>query len=87
MKPMLKNDAVKKCWYFSEGKRAEGIPPYLSGDVTDLWGNVTGLRGDVTGLRGKVTDLSGNVDACEITDEERAVGVDITTLSNKEKQK
>lgn len=34
---------------------------------------VTGLRGDVTGLR-------GDVDACELTDDERAAGVDINQL-------
>ena len=33
----------------------------------------SGLRGDVTGLRGNVTD-------CELTPEDRANGVDISTL-------
>jgi len=48
----------------------------LSGDVSNLWGNVTGLRGDVSGLR-------GNLDDCEITDEDRARGVDVSELLDK----
>ena len=52
----------------------------LSGDVTYLRGKVTGLSGDVTGLRGDVTGLSGNVTDCELTPEDRANGVDISTL-------
>ena len=40
----------------------------------------SGLSGDVTGLRGNVTGLWGDVDECEITDEERAKGVDVKEL-------
>ena len=67
----------------------------LKGDVSSLWGDVSGLkgevsglrgnvvsglRGDVSGLRGEVSGLRGNVDTCEITDEERKIGVDILQL-------
>jgi len=68
----------------------------LCGNVSDLCGkissgmsgNVTGLRGDVTGLRGKISSglsgdvsgLSGDVDECEITDDERVNGIDISEL-------
>ena len=52
----------------------------LSGDATGLWGNVTGLRGNDTGLSGDATGLRGDVDACQITDTERAAGVDVDSL-------
>ena len=48
-------------YHFFDGKRGEGAPSNLTGDVTDLWGNATGLHGDVTGLRGNVDGLSGDV--------------------------
>ena len=64
----------------------------LSGDCTYLRGNCTYLRGDCTGLSGNCTDLSGDctglsgdLDACGITDKERNVGMDITTLVSEEK--
>jgi len=38
-----------------------------------LYGNVSGLYGDVTELYGYVSD-------CEITDEDRAKGIDISKL-------
>lgn len=36
-------------------------------------------------LSGNCTDLSGDLDACGITDKERNVGMDITTLVSEEK--
>jgi hypothetical protein len=58
---------------------------YLRGDCTYLRGNCTYLRGNCTGLSGNCTDLSGDLDACGITDKERNVGMDITTLVSEEK--
>lgn len=59
----------------------------IGGDVTGLVGNVSGiygdvswLIGDVTGISGNATGIAGDVDACEITDAERASGVDISDL-------
>jgi hypothetical protein len=57
----------------------------LSGNCTHLRGNCTYLRGNCTGLSGNCTDLSGDLDACGITDKERNVGMDITTLVSEEK--
>ena len=56
----------------SAGLRGE-IHPGLRGDLS-------GLRGDVTGLWGNVSGLWGDVDECEISDEDRENGVDITGL-------
>jgi hypothetical protein len=38
------------------------------------------IRGDTSELRGDVSGISGDVDACEITPEERAEGVDVSSL-------
>jgi hypothetical protein len=71
----------KELWrYDGEGQRITdgSLPPSLRGDCT-------GLSGDCTYLRGNCTDLSGDLDACGITDKERNVGMDITTLVSEEK--
>lgn len=54
----------------------------LWGDCSGLWGKVSsGLRGEVhSGLWGEITGLRGNLDDCEITDEERKKGIQITDL-------
>ena len=74
-------------YHYSDGKKVAGPHADLSGDVSDLRGDVSdlsgdvsGLRGDVSGLSGYVSDLRGDVDAAEITDEERANGVDVADL-------
>ena len=54
------------CYYFVNSERIEGVHTRLSGDMTCLSGNVTGLY--------------GNVDDCEISDEERKNGIDISDL-------
>ena len=54
-----------------------GMHGGISGDLTDIHGDLTGIRGDLT-------DLSGNVDLCEITPEDRELGIDINELVPKE---
>ena len=93
MKKMLKK-SENKCWYFVDGTRTDGTPPDLRGDVSclcgdvsgmfgnvsDLSGNASGLRGDVSGIRGNVSGIRGDVSDCEISDEDRENGVDISEL-------
>ena len=45
----------------------------ITGDLSNVSGNLTGVRGDLTGV-------SGDLDLCEITEEERAAGVNINDL-------
>ena len=52
----------------------------LTGDISNLSGDLSGLRGIVFGLRGDVTGLCGDVDDCEITEAERAAGIDVKDL-------
>ena len=53
-------------YFYKNGKRIEGFPPCVSG-------NLTGVRGNLSGVQGDLSD-------CAITDEERAAGVDINDL-------
>ena len=81
-------------YHYVNGKRVEGVPTGLLGDVSGLLGDVSDLRGDVSGLRGDVIDLRGDVsglfgnvtglrgdvDEAEITDKEREKGVNVKDL-------
>ena len=53
-------------YFYKDGKRIEGFPPCVSGDLTNV-------RGDLTGVWGDLSD-------CAITAEDRAAGVDINDL-------
>ena len=59
----------------------------IYGDVSNISGNVGGIRGNVSaiydnvsGIYGDVSNISGNLDECELTDEDRARGIDISQL-------
>jgi hypothetical protein len=52
----------------------------LRGDCSGLYGDCTVLRGDCTGLRGDCSVLRGDLDACGLTDADRAQGVNIADL-------
>ena len=52
----------------------------LRGECSDLRGDCSGLWGDCSGLSGDCSGLWGNLDACEITDDERKTGVKIKDL-------
>ena len=44
------------------------------------YGDVSNIRGDVSGIYGNVSNIRGNLDECELTDEDRARGIDISQL-------
>jgi len=54
----------------------------LYGNISsDLYGNISGLTGNISGLYGNISsDLYGNIDDCELTQEDRDKGVNITDL-------
>jgi len=79
MKKMLKC-AKNEVYHRVNGKRVEGVHGALRGDVSDIYGDVFGIYGDVTGLKGDVTGLTGNIDGCELTEDDRKQGIDITEL-------
>ena len=81
-------------YYVKDGVRVEGVHANLSGDVSNLSGyvfnlsgdvsnlrgDVSNLSGDVTGVKGDVTQVIGNLDDCELTEEDRKNGVDVSVL-------
>jgi hypothetical protein len=41
---------------------------------------VSGITGDVSGITGNVSGITGNLDRCEISEEDRIKGVNISDL-------
>ena len=39
-----------------------------------------GIGGNVSNIRGNVSDIRGNIDDCEITEEDREKGINISEL-------
>ena len=50
-------------YFYKNGKKIEGFPPCVRGDLTDVRGDLTNVSGDLSGLSGDLTcvwgDLSG----------------------------
>ena len=59
-----------------------GIHDGIYGNVSGIRGDVSGIRGYVSGIHGDVSHISGDLDECEITNEDRARGIDINSLVN-----
>ena len=53
-------------FYCDNGKRIEGAP--------------SDVRGDLSGVRGDLSGVSGDLDDCEISDDDREKGIDIEDL-------
>lgn len=77
---MLKRIENASLHHYVDGVRKAGANPAMRGDCTRLRGDCTGLWGPCTDLRGNCSGLSGDLDACGLTPEARAHGVDIETL-------
>ena len=60
-------------YFYENGKKIEGFPPHVRGDLTGVSGNLTGVSGNLTDVRGDLSD-------CAITDEDRASGIDVNDL-------
>ena len=57
------------------------ISPRLRGCITGIYGDISPyLWGCITGIYGDCTGLTGDLDACEITSDDRANGVKIENL-------
>ena len=50
-------------YFYKNGKRIEGSPAYVWGDLSNVWGDLTGVSGDLTCVRGDLTGVRGNL-AC-----------------------
>ena len=52
----------------------------ITGDCSDLEGFCSNISGDVTGIHGCCTEIAGDLDSCNITDDERNKGIQISDL-------
>ena len=48
-------------YFYKDGKRIEGFPPCVSGNLSNVSGNLTGVRGNLTGVRGDLSEVSGDL--------------------------
>ena len=48
-------------YFYKDGKKIEGFPPRVSGDLSDVSGDLTGVSGDLTNVWGYLTDMWGNL--------------------------
>ena len=98
MKAALKQSALLRIWHRDNGIKFEGAPSgvrgYLSGvrgdlsnvrgDLSGVWGDLSNVRGDLSGVSGYLSGVWGDLDACELTDEDRERGVHIYELIERE---
>ena len=52
----------------------------ISGNCTGMFGDCSGISGNCTGVFGECSWVYGNIDDCQLTDEDRKIGVDIEDL-------
>ena len=62
-----------KLYYYKDGEKVKG--PH-----SEIRGEVSGLSGNVSRLKGYVSEIRGDVDACELTEEERSHGIQVNDL-------
>ena len=67
-------------YHYKDGKRIEGAPEGVTGNLTGITGNLFGITGDLFGIRGDLTGIRGDLDDCDITPEERERGISIEDL-------
>ena len=48
-------------YFYENGKKIEGFPPHVRGDLTGVSGNLTGVSGNLSGVRGSLTGVSGDL--------------------------
>jgi len=73
MKKLLKKNKELKLYHYINDEKLEGAH-------TDLVGDCSNLQGDCSDLQGNCTKISGDLDICEISDEDRMSGIEISTL-------
>ena len=57
-----------------------GMHSGITGNLNGITGDLSGITGNLTGITGNLTGITGNLDTCDITDEERKKGINITEL-------
>ena len=72
--------AEKRFWYFVDGERIYGVPTGISGDLSSISGDLSSISGNLSSISGNLTDISGDLTDCDISTDERIIGVDISDL-------
>ena len=88
MKKGLKREGEPRLYHYSANKKIEGSNPRMAGSFTGLYGDCTGLwgysknqiTGNCTGVNGYCTGVVGNLNDCEISQQDRSVGIDLSDL-------
>ena len=70
---MIKN-LVKFKGLFIENKSG------ISGDLSGIRGDLSSIGGDLTGIRGNLSGIMGNADSCEISENDRKLGIKVEDL-------
>jgi len=60
-------------YHYVDGNRVDGPHSRVTGDLSGVRGNLFGVSGDLSGVR-------GDLDDCEISDEDRRRGINISDL-------
>ena len=48
-------------YFYENGKKNEGFPPCVSGDLSDVSGDLTYVSGNLSGVSGDLTDVRGDL--------------------------
>ena len=72
-------------YHFVDGERIAGCHDRITGDSSRIFGDCSYIQGDITGLFGDVSNIRCNFNVCEITEEDRATGIDIEKLIEEER--
>ena len=67
-------------WLYGDCLGLSGDCTGLEGNCSDLAGDCTNVEGDCTEVRGNCSGIKGSLNDCGITNEERAMGIDIADL-------
>ena len=78
MKRALKRILIM--YHIVDGRRVEGPPAGVTGDLSGVRGNLSGITGDLTGVWGDLTGVWGDLDECGLTAGDRAKGIYISEL-------
>ena len=46
-------------YFYKNGKRIEGFPPCVSGDLAGVWGDLTNVSGGLSRVSGDLSDVRG----------------------------
>jgi len=67
-------------WWVDNGVLREGYPPDVRGNLDNVSGNLSNVSGNLSGVSGDLSNVRGDLDDCDLTDDDRRLGVDVADL-------